>query len=214
MKATRRTNHETEIKLPVRDARAARSMLRAAGFRVSRRRVFESNTVFDTPGMALRTSGQLLRIREAGNRVTLTYKGKAGFIKHKSREEVEVAVSNASQAATIVARLGFVPLFRYEKFRTELEQLGRHGIITIDETPIGVYLELEGTPHWIDRTARTLGFHQKDYITASYARLYLEQCAREGSEPSDLVFASSQPSYTAKSQVLTPNLRRAPEAAR
>jgi hypothetical protein len=57
MKATGHSNRETEIKLPVHDASTARRMLRAAGFRVSRRRVFEANTVFDTPEKALRVSG-------------------------------------------------------------------------------------------------------------------------------------------------------------
>jgi hypothetical protein len=54
--------------------------------------------------------------------------------------------------------------------------------------PIGTYLELEGAPRWIDRTARALGFGPPDYITASYGRLYLEWCAREGREPSHMVF--------------------------
>ena len=40
---------ETEIKLAVKDARSARRLLREAGFVVSRPRVFEANTVFDTP---------------------------------------------------------------------------------------------------------------------------------------------------------------------
>ena len=63
--------------------------------------------------------------------------------------------------------------FRYEKFRTEFQRRGSKGIATLDETPIGTYLELEGDPQWIDRMARTLGYEEKDYITASYARLFL-----------------------------------------
>ena len=46
---------ETEIKLAVKDARSARRLLRTAGFVVSRPRVFEANTVFDTPELSLRT---------------------------------------------------------------------------------------------------------------------------------------------------------------
>ena len=59
-------------------------------------------------------------------------------------------------------------MFRYEKYRTEFRQPRRAGVAMLDETPVGVYLELEGTPHWIDRTARRLGFQESDYITASY----------------------------------------------
>ena len=47
---------ETEIKLAVKDARSARRLLREAGFVVSRPRVFEANTVFDTPELSLRAS--------------------------------------------------------------------------------------------------------------------------------------------------------------
>jgi adenylate cyclase class 2 len=59
----------------------------------------------------------------------------------------------------------------------------------VDETPIGVYLELEGSPAWIDRTAFQLGFADKDYITASYARLYVEWCEARGVAPTNMLFA-------------------------
>ena len=50
--------HETEIKLAVKDTRSARRLLREAGFVVSRPRVFEANTVFDTPQQILRNSSK------------------------------------------------------------------------------------------------------------------------------------------------------------
>lgn len=57
--------HENEIKLAVAEAAVARSLLRRAGFRVARRRVFEANTVFDTAKLALRRGSRLLRVRQA-----------------------------------------------------------------------------------------------------------------------------------------------------
>ena len=104
------------------DAATARRLLRRAGFRVSRRRVFEANTVFDTPDLSLRASQQLLRVREAGGVVTLTYKGPPAVARHKSREELELEVSAAAPMAAILDRLGFRPVFRYEKYRTEYRQ--------------------------------------------------------------------------------------------
>ena len=65
-------SHETEIKLTVADPKSARRLLLAAGFRVSRKRVFEANTVFDTPGQSLRQGASLLRVREAGGTASLT----------------------------------------------------------------------------------------------------------------------------------------------
>jgi adenylate cyclase class 2 len=185
----KRGSQETEIKLAVPDARSARRLLRGAGFEVTRPRVFEANTVFDTKASALRKSGRLLRVRTAGRKVTLTYKGPATGGRHKSREELEIVASDGKTCATIAERLGFQPTFRYEKYRTEFHQPRRSGTVVLDETPIGVYLELEGTSPWIDRTARLLGFVHTDYITASYGRLYLEWCKRNKRVPADMVFA-------------------------
>ena len=179
---------EIEIKLAVPDVKTARGLLRAAGFRVSRRRVFETNAVFDTPEMGLRRAAAVLRVRQAGGVATVTYKGPAEIGRHKSREELELEISDARAMGAIIERLGLGPVFRYDKYRTEYRQPSRTGIATLDETPVGVYLELEGTPNWIDRAARELGFAESDYITASYARLYLDWCARSGVRASDMVF--------------------------
>ena len=181
-------SHETEIKLALPDPKTARRLLRAAGFRVSRPRVFEANTVFDTPGQSLRRAANLLRVREAGGTATVTYKGRPLPGRHKSREELELQVADAAAMAGIFARLGFHPASRYEKYRTEFRQPDRAGVAMLDETPIGVFLELEGTAPWIDRTARHLGFQETDYITASYARLYLDWCGRRGRKPTNMVF--------------------------
>ena len=65
---------------------------------------------------------------------------------------------------------------------------GLGSVVMLDQTPIGDFLELEGAPRWIDRTARTLGFSSADYITASYGRLYLDYCVENGVEPGNMVF--------------------------
>jgi adenylate cyclase class 2 len=182
------SSHETEIKLSVADPKTARRLLLAAGFRVSRPRVFEGNTVFDTPQQSLRQRASLLRLREAGGTATVTCKGRPEPGRHKSREEVELEVADAAAMAAIFARLGFQPIWRYEKYRTEFRQPRRAGVAMLDETPIGVFLELEGTGPWIDRTAGRLGFRETDYITASYGGLYREWCGRRGGTAGDMVF--------------------------
>lgn len=182
------TGNETEIKLAAADAASARRLLRAAGFRVSRARVFESNHVFDTEELMLRRSSRLLRVRTAGRRVTVTFKGPPLPARHKVREELETVVEDARAMRAIFQELGYHPVFRYEKYRTEFRPPRGGGIAVLDETPIGVYLELEGGPTWIDRTARKLGFGERDYITASYGRLYLDWCQSRGRTPGDMVF--------------------------
>jgi adenylate cyclase class 2 len=179
---------ETEIKLAAPDVRTARKLLRSVGFRTERRRVFESNLVFDTPRLTLRRASKLLRLRQAGGLITVTYKGKPQVGKHKSREELELSVTDAATMAAIFERLGFRPAFRYEKYRTEYRLERGAGMATLDETPIGIFLELEGSPAWIDRMAKRMGFGEQDYITASYARLYLDWCRTKRVRPRNMVF--------------------------
>jgi adenylate cyclase class 2 len=45
-------------------------------------------------------------------------------------------------------------------------------MITVDETPIGVYMEIEGSTTSIVATAKILGFQQADFITSTYLDLF------------------------------------------
>lgn len=182
------SGREIEIKLCMANADEGRRKLRAAGFCVVRRRVFEANTVYDTPASSLREQGKLLRLRSAGKLHILTFKGPPFPGRHKSRVELEVSVSDAAAAARVFEALGYGPKFRYEKYRTEFSKPGEGGVAMIDETPIGCFLELEGAPRWIDRAARALGFRESDYNTKSYGTLYLDYCRERGIRPSNMVF--------------------------
>ena len=167
---------------------AIRRLLRRLGFSIARPRVFEINTIFDTAAGALRSRGELLRMRQAGHRHTLTFKGPPNSSRYKSREELEAEFSDPASTRRILERLGYAPVFRYEKYRTEYAGPDDAGAVMLDEAPIGAFLELEGRPRWIDRTARALGFSRDDYINASYGKLYLEDCKAKGVEPTNMVF--------------------------
>ena len=182
------SNRETEIKLRLDNPASLRRQLAKLGFSVAKRRVLEINTVFDTPDSVLLRERKLLRLREAGIRRTIAFKGPPAASRYKSREEVESGVTDAEGMRLILARLGYEPVFRYEKYRTEYTRPGKAGSVMLDETPIGDYLELEGSPGWIDRTARALGRSPVDYITASYGKLYHEYCHANGLKPGHMVF--------------------------
>jgi adenylate cyclase, class 2 len=109
-------------------------------------------------------------------------------VRYKSREEIEFSVSDPERFILLLERLGFVPGFRYEKFRTTFCEMGEFGLLTLDETPIGTFLELEGPEYWIDGLAARLGFTHEDYVTASYAALYREFRRCDSSIPADMVF--------------------------
>src|SRR3982750_3246247 len=135
---------ETEVKIQLDSAHDLPARLADAGFIETKPRIFEANTIYDRPGEALRERGCLLRLRQVGNRAIVTFKGPAQRGKHKSREELETSLGDGATGALILDRLGFSATFRYEKYRTEYERPDEHGVVTIDETPVGWFIELEG----------------------------------------------------------------------
>jgi len=184
--------NETEIKLRIGNLALARQLIEAHAFCIAVPEVFERNLVFDDSCGTLRSSRQLLRLRQAGNLVTLTFKGVATSGKHKVREERETTVGSFGEMLVILERLGLRQTFIYEKYRTEF-RADSAGVITLDQTPIGNFLELEGHPDWIDATARLLGFKEEDYLTSSYGSLYLEWCRSTGETPGNMIFPSAGP---------------------
>jgi len=130
--------------------------------------------------------------REGTIRATVTYKGPGMSARYKSREEIEFDVSDANAFFQVLDRLGYVPRFFYQKFRTKFGAAGEPGMITLDETPIGVFLELEGPEYWIDATATRFGVPPSAYLTASYASLYREYRLQHGGTPVNMVFKNEQ----------------------
>jgi adenylate cyclase, class 2 len=197
-------NYEIEIKLGVPDPAALRRKLARLGAR-RLRRVYERNILYDTDRRDLFHRGRLLRLRveaKAGHghaplyhsnrhlRGLLTYKGPAATeSRYKVREEVEAPVRDSAAIEPVMHALGLRPWFRYEKFRATYRLSRLRGLnIELDETPVGTFLELEGTPAAIDRAARLLGYSPKDYITASYWDLFIQERRRRGKPARDMLF--------------------------
>jgi adenylate cyclase class 2 len=182
---------ETEVKIRLAEAAAATKLLEDAKFVVSVPRRFESNVVYDTADLKLKAAQMMLRLRRVGAESIVTWKGPTVPGPHKTRPELETTVGSSDAIDGIFRGLGYEPSFRYEKYRTEFSQplQAESGVVTLDETPIGNFFELEGSAEWIDRTAELLGFERGAYILASYGRLYLEHCAANGIEPSNMTFS-------------------------
>jgi adenylate cyclase class 2 len=180
---------EIEIKLRLpEDLSEIRSKLQRLGFRIHKRRAFESNILFDDTKRRLRKHGKLLRVRRSGRRGLLTLKGPSEKSRYKKRWEMETNLSDSDSIEGILMQIGYHPVFRYEKFRTEYARGSFAGKALLDETPIGNFLELEGGSQWIERTAKLLGFSRKDYINRSYGYLYLAFCRERRVRPKDMLF--------------------------
>jgi adenylate cyclase, class 2 len=190
------------VKLPVDDVRKLVRRLRRIGA-TNLGRVLEQNTLYDTPASDFRFRGRLLRLRietstSRKRRALMTSKAPApaGAVgaarsRYKERLEREVWVRDPIRADRLLRSLGLRPGFRYEKYRTSFRLEGRlPGLhLDLDETPVGVFLELEGRPAAIDRVARMLGFAPRDYIRGTYWDVNAAACRRKGRKPGNMLFA-------------------------
>jgi adenylate cyclase, class 2 len=178
---------EVEIKFLVDDVPALEARLRSAGFQQQTPPTHEMNTLYDRLGHPLRRRGQLLRLREFGGEWRLTHKARGKSGRHKSRAELETVVADGAQMDAILQALGFEPTFRYEKFRSDWTD--GQGHVVLDKTPIGDLAEIEGEPAWIDTTAAKLGVAESEYITKSYAEMFLDWKRRTRNKAQDMTFA-------------------------
>lgn len=202
------TNREIEVKLPVADLTAIVLQLRSLGA-IPHGRVFERNTLYDTPGSDFRRAGRLLRLRvESPAESPLVHAGPAKAVltskvpaptsarqrrpqsraggRYKEKLETELAVKFPRRWPRILETLGFRPSFLYEKYRSTFRLGNLH--LDLDETPVGVFLELEGLPKAIDLVARRLGYVPRQYIRLTYWDLYAANCRRRGLEPANMLF--------------------------
>ena len=183
------SNRETEIKLPIADPAAAAAGLEKLQARVKEPRHFEDNLVFDTEEHKIRGQGMLLRLRVTDQETTLTFKGPPDTSRGvKDREELETTAASPENLITILDRLGFRVIFRYQKYRMVYEIPGVPLEFCLDETPIGNFLELEGPVEEIHRYAERLGFSRADYITDSYGSLYFQWCRNRGATAGNMIF--------------------------
>jgi adenylate cyclase, class 2 len=180
------SHKEVEIKFRVDGLRELAHRLKAAGFRQVTRRTHELNTLYDLPGKRLQKRGELLRLRKYGNDWLLTHKAKGKAGRHKVRVETETRVGDGRKLDTILRSLGYLPTFRYEKFRAEWSD--GQGHVAVDQTPIGSFGEIEGPSRWIDQTARRLGIRRESYITDTYVELFIAWRQRTRSQAGDLTF--------------------------
>lgn len=183
--------HEIEVKIRIDRAEPVVAKLEEAGAARVRARELEDNRLYDRDGGALAAAGRLLRLRRVGGRAVLTAKapvpaGAAGAADFKVRREEETEVPDADAMARVLDAAGFDLLWRYQKYRTTWRLDG--ALVTLDELPGALFVEIEGEPDRIDAVAARLGYGRTDYETRSYRELHEAECAAAGRPVTDLVF--------------------------
>jgi adenylate cyclase, class 2 len=183
---------EVEVKVLVDDLKTLEQKLRDSGFREVTPATHELNTLYDLRLRPLRRRGQVLRLRKYGDVWKLTHKSRdskrgKSVPKHKTRIENETKVEDGARMDAILRALGYSPTFIYEKFRAEWTDGDGH--VVLDHTPIGNLAEIEGSPKWIDATARKLSIKGNRYITKSYAEMFFDWKKHTKSRAKQMTFA-------------------------
>lgn len=163
---------EIEGKMRLADREATTGKLRELGASGGDE-IFETNTFFDTGQGALKSSDQGLRIRverlgDDRRQVTITHKGPRAHGQLKSRNETELGVDSAQDAAQLLTQLGYQPVLTFEKRRQRFVLDGCH--VELDHLPyIGDFIEIEGPSDEAVMSVRErLGLSDQPLVKTSY----------------------------------------------
>lgn len=168
---------EVKVRIDQADLPTVRERLQALGLSSLGPAENEQNELYDFPDGRLTAEGCALRLRRVANAAWLTFKGPQ--VPHptlKIREEFECPVGDVDNIARILGRLGLQVIFRYSKKRERLRAMEPADLeVALDQTPIGCFIELEGSPEAIRHVADRMGWPEESFITRSYVELYQER---------------------------------------
>jgi adenylate cyclase class 2 len=181
---------EREIKLRYDSVESARAAVLAAGGTPLLGRRLQEDALLDSEDESLRRRQCALRIRVENGKSRITFKGPVQPSDMKVRDEFETIVGDGVLLLRIFEELGFHVWFRYEKYREEY--CHEEVIVAIDETPVGVFVEIEGSEPGIASMARALGRRPGDYVLDSYRSLFLKYREEYGLAGSDMVFERAE----------------------
>ena len=163
------TTLEREIKLRFDSVEEAREAVLATGASPLLGRRLQEDSLLDTEDEMLRRRRCVLRVRVENGKSRITFKGPVQPSLMKVREE-----------------LGLHVWFCYEKYREEFSH--EDVTVAIDETPVGVFVEIEGSEQGIMSMAEALGRSPADYVLDSYRGLFLKYRDEFGLAGTDMVF--------------------------
>ena len=162
---------EIEVKFPQIDIEDMREQLQKAGavceqpMRLMRRRTFDNTYMKEHKGYG--------RVRDEGDKITVTYKQFDDFSVHGAKE-VEIVVSDFDKAVELLRCLGAgTYAMSYQESRRETWQLGDVEVV-IDEWPwLDPFIEIEGSSEEaVKNAANRLGFDWRKALTGSIMAMY------------------------------------------
>ena len=170
---------ETEVKISItlEDLDRVRARLTQLGAHCLSPRSEEKNLLFDFTDRNLETCGCAVRLRTYGEKTTLTFKGEIQEDpRFKKRQELETSVDDPQAIIKVLEALGMHICFEYSKIR-EVYTLSvdqDQAEICLDETPVGTFVEIEGSENTFEALASQLGWTPDLFIRRNYVEMYLE----------------------------------------
>jgi adenylate cyclase class 2 len=106
----------------------------------------------------------------------------------KSREEIEVEVSDPDAAASLVERLGYLRTLSFEKRRESWELEGCK--VELDELPhLGKFVEIEGPDEAsVMRVRERLGLASRPIVKSGYISLLMSHLQERGQTTREVRF--------------------------
>lgn len=158
---------EIEQKYKIRNPAPVRRLLKMMGAKLVVSGD-EKNELWDFRNL-LRKRNSVLRLREAGGKATLTFKGPRLKSKYKKRIETETPV-NAQAMRLILKTLGYKIRVCYGKKREGYDLKNAH--VTLDRVKgFGWFVEIEADPQRIEALAKKFGFTSSDREERSYLEM-------------------------------------------
>jgi adenylate cyclase, class 2 len=180
------TTLEREVKLRFGSVEEARDAVTAAGAAPLRCRRLQEDALLDDEAETLRKRRCVLRVRVESGRSLVTFKGPVQVSPMKLREEIETVIGDGETMLRCFEQLGYGVWFRYQKYREEYAL--SDVIVAVDETPVGVFVEVEGDEHGILEATRALGRGPEDFVLDSYRSLFMEHRRAHGLPATDMLF--------------------------
>lgn len=146
---------------------------------------FYKRRIFDYPDLRLNSESSWLRLRDEGEKVTLSFKKRIGTTSDDGStndggmQEIEIVVSDFDKTGDLLLALGFIEKFYQENKR---ERWVKDGVeFDIDTWPkLPTYLEIEaGSWEKIDETIEWLGLNPEDKKVFSTGQIYKMHGIRE-----------------------------------
>lgn len=163
-------DQEIEVKFLLADYSALMQKISDLQLPCSQERIHEFNLRYDSPDGRLVAQRQVLRLRK-DTQARLTFKG-PGIMEEDvlTRKEIEVVVSDFDATNRLLQALGYQVIMMYEKFRANYQM--DNLVLSVDETPLGLFIELEGeSPAQVRKAADALGLDWDARINLSYSAL-------------------------------------------